>query len=443
MQYSTLKKTLRDMSEPYQLTLGQMAQAIRARSLTSEALVSSCLERIARVDPDVLAWVSLDAEAALTRARALDQEAPRSLLHGIPIGVKDIIDTTDFVTSYNSPIYQTHRPTTNANIVTRALAAGAIVLGKTTTQEFATRGNVSPTRNPHSALHSPGGSSSGSAAAVGASMVPLALSSQTAGSIVRPASYCGVVGYKASYGLIDIAGVKGMSPTLDTLGWHTRCVQDAAIALSLLSNWQDLQTFERGFTGELCVGICEDPFWSLAETATRDALSFTRERLERAGIRVMNIRLPSGFEKLGTALDVISDVEGLASLEHEWQHHRDGLSAGVQQKLQRAQTITAQSYEEAKRLGRTCSEQSTSLFAGATCILTPSSPGYAPLLELKDPGDSCFSKLWTILGMPSVSIPVPLPGPLPIGLEVICPKGQDTLTLQVAQHIAEILNETM
>jgi Asp-tRNA(Asn)/Glu-tRNA(Gln) amidotransferase A subunit family amidase len=429
------------MTEPYQLTLGQMAQAIRAGSLTSEALVSSCLERVAQVDPAVLAWASLDINAALARAQQLDKESPRSLLHGIPIGVKDIIDTTDFVTSYNSPIYQTHQPATNARIVTRALDAGAIVLGKTTTQEFATRGNVSPTRNPYSTLHSPGGSSSGSAAAVGASMVPLALSSQTAGSIVRPASYCGVVGFKASYGLIDISGVKRMSPTLDTLGWHTRSVQDAAIALSLLSNWQGLQKFESGFTGELLVGICKDPFWPLAEPATRDALSLACERLERAGIRVIDIRLPSGFEKLGTALDVIGDVEGLVSLEHEWLHHRDGLSAGVQEKLQRAQTIKPEVYEQAKRLARTCGEQSASLFAGATCILTPSSPGYAPLLELIDPGDSCFSKLWTILGMPSVSIPVPLPGPLPIGLEVICPTGQDTLALQAAQRIAEILKQ--
>ncbi len=429
------------MTEPYQLTLGQMAQAIRAGSLTSEALVSSCLKRIAQVDPAVLAWASLDAKAALARAQQLDEEPPRSLLHGIPIGVKDIIDTTDFVTSYNSPIYQTHQPATNANIVTRALDAGAIVLGKTTTQEFATRGNVSPTRNPYSTLHSPGGSSSGSAAAVGASMVPLALSSQTAGSIVRPASYCGVVGFKASYGLIDISGVKRMSPTLDTLGVHTRSVQDVAIALSLLSDWQGLQEFERGFKGELIVGICKDPFWSLAETATREALSLARGQLEQAGVRVFDIRLPSGFEKLGTALDVIGDVEGLAALKHEWLHHRKGLSAGVQEKLQRAQTITPEVYEEAKRLARNCSEQSASLFAGATCILTPSSPGYAPLLERIDPGDSCFSKLWTILGMPSVSIPVPLPGPLPIGLEVICRKGQDTLSLQAAQRIAEILNQ--
>ena len=431
------------MTEPYQLTLGQMAKALRTKTLTSEALVTSCLERIAAVDPEVLAWARLDGNAALSRARQLDQEPPRSLLHGIPIGVKDIIDTDDFITSYNSPIYQTHRPSTNANIVTRALDAGAIVLGKTTTQEFATRGNISPTRNPHSALHSPGGSSSGSAAAVGASMVPLALSSQTAGSIVRPASYCGVVGFKASYGLIDISGVKRMSPTLDTLGWHTRSVQDAAIALSLLSNWQGLQEFERGLTTELIVGICEDPFWPLAETATREALSLARERLERAGVRIIQISLPSGFEKLGAALDVIGDVEGLASLEHEWLNHRGGLSAGVHEKLQRAQTIKPQVYEEAKRLARTCSEQSASLFAGATCILTPSSPGYAPLLELKDPGDSCFSKLWTILGMPSVNIPIPLPGPLPVGLEIICPKGQDTLALQTAQHIETIMNQKL
>jgi Asp-tRNA(Asn)/Glu-tRNA(Gln) amidotransferase A subunit family amidase len=181
----------------------------------------------------------------------------------------------------------------------------------------------------------------------------------------------------------------------------------------------------------------------LAETATREALSLTRERLERAGVRIIQISLPSGFEKLGAALDVIGDVEGLASLEHEWLNHRGGLSAGVHEKLQRAQTIKPQVYEEAKRLARTCSEQSASLFAGATCILTPSSPGYAPLLELKDPGDSCFSKLWTILGMPSVNIPIPLPGPLPIGLEIICPKGQDTLALQTAQRLENIMNQKL
>ena len=189
------------MSLPHRLTLRQMTRALQARTLTSEQLVRSCLEHIAAVDPQILAWASLEPEAALARAKQLDNEPLRGLLHGIPIGVKDVIDTVDFPTCYNSPIYQHHRPASNAAIVTRALEAGAIILGKTTTQEFATRGTLSPTRNPHSALHTPGGSSSGSAAAVGSHMIPLALSTQTAGSIVRPASYCGVVGFKASHGL--------------------------------------------------------------------------------------------------------------------------------------------------------------------------------------------------------------------------------------------------
>ena len=425
---------------PYQLTLSQMAHALRERTLTSEQLVISCLERIAALDTEVLAWARLDAEAALARARQLDREPPRSLLHGIPIGVKDIIHTADFVTSYNSLIYQQHRPPVNAAIVTRALEAGAIILGKTTTQEFATRGNLSPTRNPHSPLHTPGGSSSGSAAAVGAKMVPLALSTQTAGSIVRPASYCGIVGFKASHGLIDIAGVKTMAPTLDTLGVHTRSVEDAAIALSLLSTWPGLKAFDQGLQDELVVGFCEEPYWSLAETATREAMALARERLAQAGIKTLTTHLPPDFEELGAALDIISDVEGLASLTYELTHHREGLSAGVQEKLQRAQTISPQRYEQAKDLTQRCSARSAELYSGVTCLFTPSSPGYAPLLAKKDPGDSCFSKLWTILGMPSVNIPIPLPGPLPIGLEIICPKGQDTLALQAAHRIAAVLN---
>ena len=429
------------MTEPYQLTLSQMARALRTKSLTSEALVASCLERIHAVDREVLAWARLGSEAALTRARQLDQTPYSGFLHGIPIGVKDIIDTTDFVTSYNSAIYQQHLPQKNAAIVTRALKAGAIILGKTTTQEFATRGNLSPTRNPHSVKHTPGGSSSGSAAAVGASMVPLALSTQTAGSIVRPASYCGVVGFKASHGLIDIAGVKTMAPTLDTLGMHTRSVEDVALALSLLSDWSGLPSFEKGLSSTMVVGRCEDPYWSLAEPATRQAMDLVQEKLERAGIKVIKIKLPPLFDKLGAALDTISDVEGLATLDHELKHHREGLSSGVLGKLQRAQNISRKTYEEATRLGRACSEQSSALYAGVTCLLTPSAPGYAPLLDAKDPGDSCFSKLWTILGMPSVNIPVPLPGPLPIGLEIICPKGQDTLALQTAQRIENIMKQ--
>jgi Asp-tRNA(Asn)/Glu-tRNA(Gln) amidotransferase A subunit family amidase len=168
-------------------------------------------------------------------------------------------------------------------------------------------------------------------------------------------------------------------------------------------------------------------------------MALTRDKLTRAGIRVTQLSLPDGFEKLGTALDVISDVEGFSSLQHEWINHRDDLSTGVKKKLLRAQAIDSQIYDAAKQLGKLCAEQSAKLFASTTCILTPSSPGYAPKLADHDPGDSCFSKLWTILGMPSVSIPIPLPGPLPIGLQIVCPKGQDTLALQAAHRIAAIL----
>ena len=444
------------MPQPCQLTLAQASRAMRSGALTSEALVQSCLDNILKKEPEVKAWVCLNTDAALTRARELDRSKPVGLLHGIPIGVKDIIDTRDFPTAYNSAIYTNYQPDHDATIVTRALRAGAIILGKTTTQEFATRGNLSPTRNPHAPDHTPGGSSSGSAAAVAAEMIPLALSSQTAGSIVRPASYCGVVGFKPTLGLIPIQGVKTMAHSLDTLGVHTRSVTDAAIAFQALSELTGLAGvdqlhvdhqhlhplhLDQLLSTPLTLGICKEPYWHLAEPATREALALASTLLERSGIHLIALSLPLAFHSLGHALDIISDVEGSASLEWEWTHHRDLLSAGVQQKLARGHQISGERYQQAMALAAACVAQTNLLFSQCDAILTPSSPGYAPLFASQDPGDSCFSKLWTILGMPSINLPVPLPGPLPIGLELIGPQQQDLKTLQIAYQIETIFKQ--
>src|SRR5438094_10369182 len=215
------------MPAPLSRSVRDAAQAIASGRLTAEALASACLDRIAAREAVVGAWQYLDRDAALAAARQRDAEPPRGPLHGIPIAVKDLIDTADMPTGYGSPIYQGHRPAADASCVALARAAGAVALGKTVTTEFACF-TAGKTANPHNPAHTPGGSSSGSAAAVADGMVPLAFGSQTAGSIIRPAAYCGVVGFKPSFGMIARAGVKPLADSLDTVGTMARNVADAA-----------------------------------------------------------------------------------------------------------------------------------------------------------------------------------------------------------------------
>src|SRR5450432_3439542 len=206
----------------------EAARKLATREITAVSLLADCLERIAERESTVHAWTYLDADAAMRRARALDAQASAGLLHGLPIGVKDLFDTFDMPTSYGSPIYADHRPAADAACVALARAAGAVVIGKTVTTEFATF-HPGATTNPHNPAHTPGGSSSGSAAAVADGMVPLAFGTQTAGSIIRPAAFCGVVGYKPAFGTINRAGVKAISDSLDTIGAFGRTVPDVAL----------------------------------------------------------------------------------------------------------------------------------------------------------------------------------------------------------------------
>lgn len=468
--------------------LVQSVQGLQAGTLKPADLVRHCLATIATREPAVGAWASVAAEDALACAGSAGGAV--GPLSGIPIAVKDIIDVQGMVTGCNSPIYATHWATGDATIVARARAAGAIVLGKTTTQEFATRGNMPATRNPHSAAHTPGGSSSGSAAAVAAGMVPLALSTQTAGSIVRPASYCGIVGFKPSFGWMPLDGVKTIAPSLDTLGLHTRTVADAWVAFAALNGTDALKCAEplgdrhpgvgsnskgdriqqrdriphgdRIRHGDrlphdgrdalcgvgarigkpLTVGIVRDPYWALAEPATLQALELATTWLRAAGMRIVDLALPRGFERLGFALDTISDAEACISLAPEWQNHRTQLSAGVQAKIARGLALPRAAVTEAYALAEICRVNRHLLFESCDCVLTPSAPGYAPLLSAGDPGDSSFSKLWTILGTPSVSVPIPMPGPLPIGLQVVCDANRDINALQCAAAIEALFFRT-
>ena len=270
--------------ELHQLTATEAVAQIQQGSITSEALVRSCLERIAEREPSVAAWEYLDRESALRQARHCDSSDAVGLIRGIPVGVKDICDTADMPTTYGSPIYAGHRPRFDAACVAASRAAGAIIMGKTVTTEFATF-QPGPTRNPRTnrAERTPGGSSSGSAAAVAAGMVRAAFGTQTAGSIIRPAAFCGVVGYKPTHGTLPLAGIKMLAPSLDTVGVLARTVDDAAYLAGTLARLPLRPGQEAASAPRLRVGICHTPHWDRAGADARSALAEAARLMERAG----------------------------------------------------------------------------------------------------------------------------------------------------------------
>jgi Asp-tRNA(Asn)/Glu-tRNA(Gln) amidotransferase A subunit family amidase len=257
------------------------ARKLATREITAVSLLQDCLERIAERESAVHAWTFLDTDAAMQRARALDAQPSTGLLHGLPIAVKDLFDTFDMPTSYGSPIYANHRPAWDAACVALARAAGAIVVGKTVTTEFATF-HPGPTRNPRNLQHTPGGSSSGSAAAVADGMVPLAFGSQTAGSTVRPAAFCGVVGYKPTFGLVARVGVKMISDTLDTIGVLARSVPDVALFVAALTDRHELLT-DSATADAPRIGMCRTYEWNRAQPETVAMFEGAAERLRAAG----------------------------------------------------------------------------------------------------------------------------------------------------------------
>ena len=281
--------------EPCELTATEAAQCIARRELTSEALVRSCLERISAREPQVQAWTFLDAELALAQARACDRQSPRSPLHGVPVGIKDVLDTADMPSEYGSPIHRGHRPHADAACVAMLRAAGCVILGKTTTTEFA---NIHPakTRNPHNPAHTPGGSSSGSAAGVADFMMPLALGTQTGGSTIRPAAYCGVVGLKPTFNSINRAGLKFSAETLDTIGVFARNVEDAALGLHVLSG----RAARVGTNAARAprIGLLRTPHWQEADAAARVNLERVAGLLATAGAAVSDATLPPRYEGL-------------------------------------------------------------------------------------------------------------------------------------------------
>jgi Asp-tRNA(Asn)/Glu-tRNA(Gln) amidotransferase A subunit family amidase len=431
------------------LSAAQAAQEIREGRLTSAELVQACLERIRALEPKVQAWQFLDEEHALAQARACDERKrsgePIGPLHGVPVGIKDIIDTADMPTENGTVLHKGRTPREDAAVVKMLRAAGAVILGKTVTTECAYF-NPGKTRNPHNPEHTPGGSSSGSAAAVGAGMVPLALGSQTAGSVIRPAAFCGAYGFKPTHGLIPRSGILALSRTLDHVGLFARSVEDLALLVQQLQGYDELDPDTRPRARlpfqqialeepplEPMFAFIKTPHWERTDPDTKEAYAELQETL---GKQVEEVEL---FPSAAEAWDwhrTIMEAEMAANLEPLWVAGREKLSEKLRALLERGRETRALEYQRALRRIAPAVESLEELFEQRyDAILTPPALGTAPK-GLASTGDPVFCSIWTLLGMPAITAPL-MQGEngLPLGVQLVGRKGYDARLLRTARWL--------
>jgi Asp-tRNA(Asn)/Glu-tRNA(Gln) amidotransferase A subunit family amidase len=398
--------------------------------MKSETLVTACLERIAQRDREVHAWAFVDPERALAEARERDREAPRSALHGVPVGIKDVIDTADMPTQYNSPIYRGHQPKWDAACVTLLRRAGCVILGKTVTTEFANN-HPAATRNPHNLAHTPGGSSSGSAAAVADRMVPLALGTQTGGSVIRPGAYCGVAACKPSFGSINRAGLKFVSESLDTIGVFARKVDELAPLLHILTG----RAMTEGEKSKPRIGLCRTPRWGDADGETQANVERAAEALGKAGARVTQFLLPEGSEALFDRHSAVMGYESARALAWEYTQFPQQISPSLKPRLEAGWRVTRQDYDEVRGIARSCRRQLAEQLREFDFLLTPSAASAAPA-SLASTGSPVFNRAWTLFGVPCVTLPFGVAASgLPLGVQLVGAFDQDMVLLEWAKWI--------
>ncbi len=422
------------MQDPARLTATEAARHIRDGKLRPEALMEACLDRIAEREPAVRAFTYLDPDLA---RRAAAQAQPGSL-HGLPVGVKDVLDTADMPSEYGSPIWRGWRPRADSAPAAWARAVGGVVIGKTVTTEFATR-RPGPTANPRGLGHTPGGSSSGSAAGVADGFFPLAYGTQTAGSIIRPAAYCGVVGYKPSFGLINRNGMKIMSDSLDTVGVIARSVADCALFASAVSG-RNLGEPDRATGAAPRIGLCRSPTWEHAAPETQALFAGIAALLRRSGASVTERELPAPIAALTAAHPIVMNHESACALGWELANARAEISEGLRERLDfglsRSEKEVAAAY--------TTFAEAQAAFPGASggldILVTPSAPGQAPA-GLEWTGDPAFNFIWTSLHVPCVTVPAGEgPDGLPLGIQIVGREGEDRAVLAWAQWVAAAIS---
>jgi Asp-tRNA(Asn)/Glu-tRNA(Gln) amidotransferase A subunit family amidase len=414
--------------EPNRLTALDAARAIAAGRLSATDLMEACLARAAEREAVVHAFVHLDrglARRAATRARP-------GPLSGIPFGVKDVLDTADMPTGYGSPIWAGHRPRGDSAVVAAARAAGAVIMGKTVTTEFATR-NPGPTTNPHNPAHTPGGSSSGSAAAVADFMLPLAFGTQTAGSIIRPAAYCGVVGFKPSYGSLHRGGMKVCSEGLDTIGVMARSVGDCGLAIGAMTGMPMDPEAKLSRPPRLGLSLGQAPEAAAPETVAR--LHEVAEAARRAGAEVVEFALPPALKEAAGLHAHMMNMETRQALAWEWAVARGEISPVLRERLEWAEAQPAEKLLESRVAAKAARVVFLDATQGLDAILTPSAPAEAPE-GLGYTGDATFNLLWTLLWGPNVTIPAGTgPKGLPLGAQLVGRIGEDAGLLATARWV--------
>jgi amidase len=414
-------------------TLGELASGISNGTVSSTALLESCLARIEARDTTVKAWAYVDARAALEQARRLDEERPRSPLHGIPIGVKDIIDTVDMPTTYGSEVFAAHHPDQDAACVSRLRNAGAVILGKTVTTEFA---YFAPgaTTNPHNPSHTPGGSSSGSAAAVADFQVPIALGSQTAGSIIRPAAFTGVIGYKPSYAAYPLDGVLPVAPSLDTLGFFTRALEDLPLADSVLAQSNVFPASTSTARRPRKVAVVRGREWHRGTAAMHTAFDAFVRRMQSEGLDCKFVEPPQMSQIIAAQTDLMA-YESVGTLGPIAAEFGEAIKPETRSLVERGRRID-ENFKQLLAVARGLSEEMLDeIFSGHDVVVTPSAAGEAPA-GLDATGDPMFNRLWTFCGVPCINVPMARGAEnLPVGVQFVGNRETDADLIAVALYL--------
>jgi len=436
------------------LGVSEAVADIREGRITSAELVSDCLKRIEVVDPEVQAWTFLDRDHAMRQAEALDEHRrsgrPLGPLHGVPVGIKDIFDTGDMPTEFGSPLWAGRTPRADAAAVARLRAAGAVIMGKTVTTEYAYF-HPGKTRNPHDATRTPGGSSSGSAAAVASFTVPAAIGSQTNGSVIRPAAFCGVVGFKPTHGLIPRTGALMLSRTLDHVGVMARTVEDVALMAECMAGFDaedpDTRPIARPPLASIAVSepplpprfaFVKTPAWPHADAVTRAAFA---ELTDMLGEAADEVEMGASFEGAIDLHKVVMEAEMAHNFHRDYEQGRDKLSAPLCKLIERGRGTLAVDYQAAVARVSSFNEAIDSVFDEYDAILTPAAPGEAPP-GLGSTGNPVFCTIWTYLGTPAITLPLlRSEAGLPLGVQLVGRRGGDARLLRTAHWLVNTLTK--
>jgi Asp-tRNA(Asn)/Glu-tRNA(Gln) amidotransferase A subunit family amidase len=409
------------------MSLAELQRRIDLRELSPDAAIAQSLEAIAADDKAIRSFVCRN------EAAPAQNDGP---LRGIAVGIKDIIDTAEFPTEMGAAIYQGWQPRADAPVVMMLKQAGATIIGKTTTTAFAAN-DPTPTLNPRNLEHTPGGSSSGSAAAVAGGMIPLALGTQTGGSVIRPASFCGVAAIKPSYRLLPTVGVKCFSWTLDTVGLFAAGVRDLAHGLSAMTNRPGL--LPQAAVKPPRIGVVTQEFAGAPETAATEALRIATDAAERAGAALRPLALPEIVAQAWRLQPTVQQFEAHQAFAWEYRRNYDAMPPLLRGRLDASRDITPAAYDEAIGIAGKAREALAEVFADIDVLLTFSAPGAAPK-GLASTGDARFNRLWTLMGVPCVNIPAHVAdGGLPVGVQVIARFGDDAGALAAARFVEEAL----